>query len=239
MSKRGRASDAPCYLTDHPRACIEIVTEICSARIEVWLLNAYGNSKIQGLRGRGLPCPTRGGVTRPPTVGQPAEGANVGRPVLRRKMSALHLGWVGWGPPSSATTSGGPLLTSASPITFLPSTDLDRSRQFFADRLGLAVEEVTPFACVVRVGTTMLRVTKVDQLQVQPFTVFGWEVTDIHAVVADLARAGVRCVRFDGMDQDAAAVWTTPGGDWIAWFRDPDGNLLSLTQFTGHGDSSR
>ena len=85
----------------------------------------------------------------------------------------------------------------------------------------------------------MLRVTKVDQLQVQPFTVFGWAVPDIHAVVADLAGAGVPCVRFDGMDQDAAAVWTTPGGDRIAWFRDPDGNLLSLTQFTGHGDSSR
>jgi len=54
------------------------------------------------------------------------------------------------------------MLASASPIAFLPSTDLDRSRRFFADRLGLAVEDVTPFACVVRVATTMLRVTKVD-----------------------------------------------------------------------------
>jgi catechol 2,3-dioxygenase-like lactoylglutathione lyase family enzyme len=126
------------------------------------------------------------------------------------------------------------MLASASPIAFLPSTDLDRSRRFFADRLGLAVEDVTPFACVVRVATTMLRVTKVDELRPQPFTVFGWEVPDIHAAVADLAGAGVTCVRYDGMDQDAAGVWTTPGGDRIAWFRDPDGNTLSLTQFVSH-----
>jgi catechol 2,3-dioxygenase-like lactoylglutathione lyase family enzyme len=126
------------------------------------------------------------------------------------------------------------MLASALPIAFLPSTDLDRSRRFFADRLGLVVEEVTPFACVVRAGTTMLRVTKVDELHAQPFTVFGWAVGDIHAVVADLGDAGIAFVRYDGMDQDAAGVWTTPGGDRIAWFRDPDGNTLSLTQFLAH-----
>ncbi len=126
------------------------------------------------------------------------------------------------------------MLASASPIAFLPSTDLDRSRQFFADRLGLAVDEVTPFACVVRVGTTMLRVTKVEQLHAQPFTVFGWEVPDIDAVVADLGGAGITFVRYDGMVQDAAGVWTTPGGDRVAWFQDPDGNTLSLTQFVAH-----
>jgi len=123
------------------------------------------------------------------------------------------------------------MLGSAAPIAFLPSTDLDRSRRFFADRLGLAVAEVTPFACVFRAGTTMLRVTKVEQLRAQPFTVFGWEVPDIHATVTDLAGAGITCVRYDGVEQDAAGVWTTPGGDRVAWFRDPDGNTLSLTQF--------
>ena len=80
----------------------------------------------------------------------------------------------------------------------------------------------------------MLRVTKVDELTAQPFTVFGWEVVDIHAVVAGLGTAGISCVRYDGMDQDAAGVWTTPGGDRIAWFLDPDGNTLSLTQFVTH-----
>ncbi|MFI7599329.1 VOC family protein [Actinoplanes sp. NPDC049681] len=126
------------------------------------------------------------------------------------------------------------MLGSAAPIAFLPSLDLDRSRHFFADRLGLTVEEITPFACVLRVGTTMLRVTKVDQLRVQPFTVFGWEVPDIHSAVAGLSENDVECLRYDGIDQDDAGVWTTPGGDRIAWFSDPDGNTLSLTQFAVH-----
>jgi catechol 2,3-dioxygenase-like lactoylglutathione lyase family enzyme len=123
------------------------------------------------------------------------------------------------------------MLGSASAIAFLPSTDLDRSRRFFADRLGLTVEEVTPFALVLRAGTTMLRITKVDTLQPQPFTVFGWQVADIRSAVAELAAVDVVCLRFEGMDQDPAGVWTTPGGDQVAWFRDPDGNTLSLTQF--------
>jgi catechol 2,3-dioxygenase-like lactoylglutathione lyase family enzyme len=126
------------------------------------------------------------------------------------------------------------VLASASPIAFLPSTDLDRSRRFFADKLALEIEEVTPFACVVRVGTTTLRVTKVDQSHAQPFTVFGWKVLDIYAVVAELRDAGITFVRYDGIDHDPSGVWTTPGGDHIAWFRDPDGNTLSLTQFSTH-----
>ncbi|HSR82966.1 MAG TPA: VOC family protein [Streptosporangiaceae bacterium] len=123
------------------------------------------------------------------------------------------------------------MLGSASAIAFLASTDLDRSRAFFADQLGLPVEEVTPFACVLRVGKTMLRITKVDALRPQPFTVFGWQVPDIRSAVAELAAANVACLRYEGIDQDPAGVWTTPGGDQVAWFHDPDGNTLSLTQF--------
>jgi catechol 2,3-dioxygenase-like lactoylglutathione lyase family enzyme len=123
------------------------------------------------------------------------------------------------------------MLTSAPGIAFLPSTDLERAREFFGGRLGLAVEELTPFACVLRSGDTMVRVTKVDQLRVQPFTVFGWQVPDARAVVAELAAVGVPCLHFDGMGQDDAGIWTTPTGDLIAWFHDPDGNTLSLTQF--------
>jgi catechol 2,3-dioxygenase-like lactoylglutathione lyase family enzyme len=123
------------------------------------------------------------------------------------------------------------MLGAASVIAFVPSLDLTRSGVFYADVLGLAMEEVTPFACVLRGGSTMVRVTKVDSLQPQPFTVLGWHVDDIHAVAAELAAAGVDLVRFEGMDQDDAGVWTTPGGDRVAWFRDPDGNTLSLTQF--------
>jgi hypothetical protein len=93
------------------------------------------------------------------------------------------------------------------------------------------VEDVTPFACVLHAGTTMLRVTKVDNLRVQPFTVFGWQVPDIRTAITQLTGVGVAFIRYDGIDQDADGIWTTPGGDLVAWFQDPDGNTLSLTQF--------
>jgi catechol 2,3-dioxygenase-like lactoylglutathione lyase family enzyme len=125
------------------------------------------------------------------------------------------------------------MLASAQAIAFVPSTDLERSRRFYGDTLGLPVIEMSPFACVLRAGTTMVRVTRVGDLHPQPFTVFGWEVADIDATASELADAGVALLRFEGVDQDVAGVWTTPGGDRVAWFADPDGNTLSLTQFAG------
>ncbi len=107
----------------------------------------------------------------------------------------------------------------------------DRARAFYEGVLGLTVDEVNGFACVLRGGGTMLRVTKVDELTPQPFTVLGWIVADIHGRVGELTARGVEFLRFDGMDQDPAGVWTAPGGGLIGWFHDPDGNTLSLTQF--------
>jgi predicted enzyme related to lactoylglutathione lyase len=124
------------------------------------------------------------------------------------------------------------MLGAAPVIGFVPSLDLTRSCAFYADVLGLSLEEVTPYACVLRGGSTMVRVTRVESLHPQPFTVLGWQVDDICGVVAGLDAAGLDFVRYEGMDQDSAGVWTTPGGDRVAWFSDPDGNILSLTQFT-------
>jgi catechol 2,3-dioxygenase-like lactoylglutathione lyase family enzyme len=70
------------------------------------------------------------------------------------------------------------MLGKASLMAFVPSTDLDRSHRFYVGTLGLEPVEITPFACVVRSGPTMLRVTRVDELRPQPFTVLGWEVAD-------------------------------------------------------------
>lgn len=122
------------------------------------------------------------------------------------------------------------MLADQPAIAFLPSTDLGRSRRFFADTLGLRVEQDTPFACVLRAGQTMLRVTKVADLTAQPFTVFGWQVPDLEAATKELTQVGVDLLRFDGMDQDDAGIWTAPGGDRIAWFKDPDGNVLSVAE---------
>lgn len=122
-------------------------------------------------------------------------------------------------------------LATADVIAFAPSTDLERARRFYGEALGLEIVDVTPFACVVRCGDTMIRVTAVENLVPQQFTVLGWAVTDIAGTVAELASRGVEFVRYDGMDQGDNGVWTTPGGDMVAWFTDPDGNVLSLTEF--------
>ena len=123
------------------------------------------------------------------------------------------------------------MLQAAPVIAFIPSGDLDRSRRFYADVLGLTVDEVTPFACVLDVGATMVRITKVEDLRPQPFTVLGWRTIDIEGEATSLVTAGVEFIRYQGMEQDSLGVWTAPGGDRIAWFHDPDGNTLSLTQF--------
>jgi catechol 2,3-dioxygenase-like lactoylglutathione lyase family enzyme len=125
------------------------------------------------------------------------------------------------------------MLESAVPVAFVPSTDLDRARNFYGGALGLPVQDVSDFACVFRAGPIALRVTKVGELAPPPFTVFGWEVAAIHETIAGLAGRGVEFVRYEGMDQDAAGVWTAPGGAQVAWFRDPDGSVLSLTQPPG------
>lgn len=124
-----------------------------------------------------------------------------------------------------------PVLATAELVAFLPTTDLDRARRWFADTLGLSLVEVSPFACVFDAHGTTLRVTKVDVLAPAPYTVLGWVVADVRAAVLDLVERGVQLERFPGMDQDELGVWTTPGGDRVAWFRDPDGSVLSLTQF--------
>lgn len=115
-------------------------------------------------------------------------------------------------------------------IAIAPSTDLDRSRSFYVDVLGLALESQDSFACVLRSGDVMLRVTAVGTFTPQPFTVLGWEVDQIDLHVARLNALGVRFNRYDGLMQDENGVWRAPGGDRVAWFLDPDGNTLSLTE---------
>jgi len=122
------------------------------------------------------------------------------------------------------------VLTHAPVVAFAATTDLARSHAFYADALGLRHAESTPFANVYDALGTSLRVTLVDRLTPAPYTVLGWVVPDIAAAIDDLVRRGVTFERYEGLHQDGAGVWTAPGGARIAWFRDPDGNVLSLTQ---------
>lgn len=92
------------------------------------------------------------------------------------------------------------MLGSAPGIAFLPSRDLERSRAFF-EGLGLTVERQSPFACVLRAGATMLRVTLVERLRAQPFIVFGWQVEDIASMVGELSSAGIALHRYEGLER--------------------------------------
>lgn len=124
------------------------------------------------------------------------------------------------------------MLQSSDVIAFVSTTDLARGREFYEGRLGLRVVEQNDFACVLDANGTMLRLTAAGAVATPGYTVLGWNVADIAAAVTDLAGRGVVFNRYDGMNQDESGVWTAPGGDLIAWLTDPDGNVLSLTQFT-------
>jgi predicted enzyme related to lactoylglutathione lyase len=123
------------------------------------------------------------------------------------------------------------VLAHSPAIAFVPSCDLVRSRRFYGEVLGLPLEEDGPFACVFRSGGVMVRVTRVERLDPQPFTILGFQVDDLREAVAGLVALGVQFHRFDGMNQDPDGIWTAPGGALVAWFADPDHNTLSLTQF--------
>ena len=115
-------------------------------------------------------------------------------------------------------------------VAFVPSHDLARSRDFYEGALGMRVVDVNDFALVLLSGETTVRVTLAENWSPQPFTVLGWTVADAAEVSDRLASAGVALLRYDGMGQDERGLWTTPTGARVAWFADPDGNVLSVTQ---------
>ena len=124
------------------------------------------------------------------------------------------------------------MLNQASPMTFIPTTQPEEARRFYEGVLGLKlIAEELPFALVFDSAGTMLRVVIVDSFTPQPFTVLGWIVDDIAQSIDELAAKGVAFVRYPDFDQDERGVLTFPDDTALAWFRDPDGNLLSLTQF--------
>jgi catechol 2,3-dioxygenase-like lactoylglutathione lyase family enzyme len=122
------------------------------------------------------------------------------------------------------------MLEAGGVVAFVATVDLERARGFYGEVLGLPVVQTTPHAVVLRDGGTTVRVTLVAEHVRVPYTVLGWEVADIAAEIGELAGRGVEFTRYPGMDQDELGVWTAPDGTGVAWFLDPDGNNLSLSQ---------
>jgi catechol 2,3-dioxygenase-like lactoylglutathione lyase family enzyme len=123
------------------------------------------------------------------------------------------------------------MLSSASIMVFLATRDAAQALPFFRDTLGLRVLADEPSALVFDANGTMLRVARVKDMAPAPYTVLGWRVADIGAAVRELAGRGIRFERFVDKEQDQYGVWISPSGARVAWFKDPDGNVLSLTQF--------
>ena len=116
-------------------------------------------------------------------------------------------------------------------VAFIASTDLARSRRFYETVLDLPVLSEVDFAVVIAAGAGTIRITNVGpDLRVQPFTVLGWQVDDITQEVDHLIKRGVEFLKVPDLPQDERAVWTAPDGTRVAWFKDTDGNTLSLAR---------
>jgi catechol 2,3-dioxygenase-like lactoylglutathione lyase family enzyme len=117
------------------------------------------------------------------------------------------------------------------PILFLATTNPKKSRTYYESVLGLTFVVDEPPALVFQVGDSMLRIQKVERVHAAPYTALGWAVSDIRQTVQQLRAAGVVFERYEGMNQDGDGIWSAPSGAFVAWFKDPDGHTLSLTQF--------
>jgi catechol 2,3-dioxygenase-like lactoylglutathione lyase family enzyme len=116
-------------------------------------------------------------------------------------------------------------------IAFVPTKDAKKARAFYEGLLGLRFVSEDQFALVMDAKGTMVRVALVPEFQPQQFTIAGWEVSDIKREVTNLQGQGVRFEKYGMKGQDEQGIWSSPSGAKVAWFKDPDGNVLSLTQF--------
>ena len=122
------------------------------------------------------------------------------------------------------------MLSEATVIALIPTSDAARARTFYEDTLGVRFVADEPYALVFDVNGAMLRIAKRSEVTPAAYSVLGWTVTDIVSVVEGVVERGIEFERYPGMDQDKLAIWDS-GSARVAWFKDPDGNLLSVTQF--------
>ncbi len=128
-------------------------------------------------------------------------------------------------------SQGKSILGSQKLMAFVATSDPARAKAFYRDTLGLHLVSEDQFALVFDVAGTMLRVTTVQEVGAAKYTVLGWQVPDIIRTAKSLHEVGITLEQYRGMQQDELGIWNSPGGAKVAWFKDPDGNTLGITQF--------
>ena len=136
-------------------------------------------------------------------------------------------------PQQKATLAGKTesVLGSQKLVAFVATSDPGRAKKFYRDTLGLHLVSEDEFALVFDAAGTMLRVTPVPQVAAAKYTVLGWHVQDIVQAAKYLQKMQVALELYPGLRQDELGIWNSPSGARVAWFKDPDGNTLSITQF--------
>jgi catechol 2,3-dioxygenase-like lactoylglutathione lyase family enzyme len=122
------------------------------------------------------------------------------------------------------------MLDSGKMAGFVPTKDYDRARAFYEGKLGFNFVSLDQFALVVSVGGHKIRIAKIPSFTPLQGTILGWEIKDIRAVASWLRDRGVTLEKYPFAQDRELGIWTAPSGDKVAWFKDPDGNILSISQ---------
>ncbi len=124
-------------------------------------------------------------------------------------------------------------LENAKPVVIVCTRDRAVSLPFYRDVLGLKLTAEDPFAAVLDIGGAPLRLSDVANWKAHEHTILGFAVEDLTQTAKDLAKRGVSFNKYPGFGQDDLGIWTSPDNAVrVAWFNDPDGNVLSITEFT-------
>ncbi len=121
------------------------------------------------------------------------------------------------------------MLTGGKLVGFLTTTDYEKARAFYEGKLGFEFVSLDQFALAMRAGKNMIRITKAETFNPAQGTVLGWEVDDVKAVVLWLSSRAVVTEKYGFVPDQELGIWTAPSGDQVAWFKDPDGNVLSIS----------
>jgi catechol 2,3-dioxygenase-like lactoylglutathione lyase family enzyme len=125
------------------------------------------------------------------------------------------------------------MLATGKMVGFVPTKDYDKARAFYEGKLGCEFVSLDQFALVVRIGGHKIRIAKIPSFTPLQGTILGWEVQDLRAVVTWLRDRGVIFEKYPFAQDQELGIWTAPGGDQVAWLKDPDDNILGISQHAG------